>query len=888
VLVSSLYMDLSPSVCAPLICPFLFVLLSGNAFGSTVNCVNSSADVGAIQSAVNAGGAVSISGVCALGSAAISVGHSVVITGTGQLNSSGSYVFVIWSNSVSISGLTFNGAGLHLIGIPQQSEFLFTNNTIRNTNGNNGIVVDGILRTSNISRNIFYSIAPNGFAAATYTSLGFGECYSLGGCDTVGAGIVIYGGIDQTTIDNNSFDLIANDAMHIGWNLIAADASYFLTKNNDISYNTFSRVHRIGIEAQAIWSYPKCGINGAYSCDMSHDFSTNTTIKANYFHDPFLTYVESYAYSLAVWGDGQYINNAGIDNFMGGQTPGYGLEDMGNNVLTQGNVIAADYIAGATPHGWAAGIIYGAQAPGSIFTTQNNVLCGDAATTRNFGTEPNSSGTKVNQYNYISNSCPNAGGLTQSAITLAYVSPEVSATNGIWQLSVTSALPVRYVQFLLDGSITPIVTQEVQDVSTTFAADRKWMYHATVNASTLKAGSHAIVAKATDVAGTTQSVSQSFNGGSVSTPTLQVTPATLFFGSQTVGLAVNMTLTVTAKTGSVTINGVSISGSNSKDFVSTSACGAPVAAGLSCTINMRFRPSMVGVESASLSITDNASGSPHIVALSGTGVEVATPPPTTLLKSGVYNIQDASGNTIDVGWALNPQWRDGPFIYLYSYNSGASQQIAYTSSGQLQSVQSPGQYFYNDGGMLAIGPVGDTFSVSTSGNGYTIQDKTAGGLYVQTASAIGPPNKLSLSSTATVWSFPVVSTGSGSLATGKSYSFQDASSNTMDLGWALNPQWGDGPFVYLYSYNGGASQKLTYTASGQLQSAQSPGQYFYNDGGALAIGPSGDHFSIIPSGNGYTIYDSTVNLYVNTPGKISPPNRLTLSPTPTIWTAMLQ
>jgi hypothetical protein len=244
---------------------------------------------------------------------------------------------------------------------------------------------------------------------------------------------------------------------------------------------------------------------------------------------------------------------------------------------------------------------------------------------------------------------------------------------------------------------------------------------------------------------------------------------------------------------------------------------------------------------------------------------------------------------MDLGWALNPQWGDGPFVYLYSYNNGAGQQITYTSSGQLQSVQNPGQYLYNDGGFLAIGPVGDIFAITTSGSGYTIQDKTAGGLYVQTASAIGPFNKLSLSSAATVWTFHALATGGGgSLATGKSYNFQDASSNTMDVGWALNPQWGAGPFVYLYSYNNGSGQQITYTASGQLQPVQSPGQYFYDDGGALAVGPSGDRFSIVPSGNGYTIYDNTVNLYVNTSGKISPPNKLMLSTTPTVWTAMLQ
>ncbi len=243
---------------------------------------------------------------------------------------------------------------------------------------------------------------------------------------------------------------------------------------------------------------------------------------------------------------------------------------------------------------------------------------------------------------------------------------------------------------------------------------------------------------------------------------------------------------------------------------------------------------------------------------------------------------------MDVGWALNPQWGEAPYIYLYDYNGGASQQITLTSSGQLQSAESPGQYLYSDGGALALGPTGDTFAISSSGNGYTIQDKTAGGVYVNTASAIDPPNKLFLSSTPTVWMFSAVSTGGGSLATGKLYTFQDGYGNTMDLGWALNPQWGDAPYIYLYSYNDGPSQQITFTTTGQLQSGESPGQYLYSDGGVLALGAGGDTFSITSSGQGYTLYDSTVNLYVNTPGKTGPPNKLTLSSTPTIWTATLQ
>jgi hypothetical protein len=266
----------------------------------------------------------------------------------------------------------------------------------------------------------------------------------------------------------------------------------------------------------------------------------------------------------------------------------------------------------------------------------------------------------------------------------------------------------------------------------------------------------------------------------------------------------------------------------------------------------------------------------------------------TPLTAGNYNIKDPNtGDTMDLGWALNPQWgNNGPYVYLYNYNNGSSQQITFTSSGQLQSVQNPGEFFYNNGNALAVRSSGDTFSITASGNGYTIQDKTAGGLYVNTASVIDPPNKLSLSSTPTIWMFSALSTGGGggggaSLPSGK-YNFQDGFGNTIDLGWGLHPEWGFGTYVYLYSYNNGTSQQIVFTSSGQLQSVANTSQFVTNSGGFLSLGTTGDVFTITASGNGYTILDKTVGLYVNTPGAIDPPNKLALSSTPTVWMAKPQ
>jgi hypothetical protein len=44
-----------------------------------------------------------------------------------------------------------------------------------------------------------------------------------------------------------------------------------------------------------------------------------------------------------------------------------------------------------------------------------------------------------------------------------------------------------------------------------------------------------------------------------------------------------------------------------------------LATGANCTISITFRPTANGSRRASLSIADNAPGSPHTVALSGNG-----------------------------------------------------------------------------------------------------------------------------------------------------------------------------------------------------------------------------------------------------------------------------
>jgi hypothetical protein len=67
--------------------------------------------------------------------------------------------------------------------------------------------------------------------------------------------------------------------------------------------------------------------------------------------------------------------------------------------------------------------------------------------------------------------------------------------------------------------------------------------------------------------------------------------------------------------GAMTLRSIVASG----DFAETNTCGASVAAGANCTISVTFKPTAGGTRNGTLTITDNAPGSPHVVELTGTG-----------------------------------------------------------------------------------------------------------------------------------------------------------------------------------------------------------------------------------------------------------------------------
>lgn len=140
----------------------------------------------------------------------------------------------------------------------------------------------------------------------------------------------------------------------------------------------------------------------------------------------------------------------------------------------------------------------------------------------------------------------------------------------------------------------------------------------------------------------TSTVSLSGTGGGVAAAA--VTPNSLSFGSVATGSRSAVQTATVQNSGSAapTLSTISVSNTQFRITGGSCAAGGTVAAGGgSCTVLVDFGPTATGAASANLSIAHNASASPLLVALSGSGTVPAAPgaqlSPATLTWSQVIN-----------------------------------------------------------------------------------------------------------------------------------------------------------------------------------------------------------------------------------------------------------
>jgi len=136
-------------------------------------------------------------------------------------------------------------------------------------------------------------------------------------------------------------------------------------------------------------------------------------------------------------------------------------------------------------------------------------------------------------------------------------------------------------------------------------------------------------------------------GTSIPTPLVSVSPSSISFPSQYAGTSgLPQNVTVTNNGGSpLNITGVTASPS---DFGTLNACGSSLAAGASCVIGVFFDPTAGGSRTGTMTINDNGLGSPHTVALTGTGQDfsMTSPAPMVTVSAGqtaTYPVSVSSG-----------------------------------------------------------------------------------------------------------------------------------------------------------------------------------------------------------------------------------------------------
>jgi len=103
-------------------------------------------------------------------------------------------------------------------------------------------------------------------------------------------------------------------------------------------------------------------------------------------------------------------------------------------------------------------------------------------------------------------------------------------------------------------------------------------------------------------------------------PIASLSPTTLNFNGEAVGSSVSQPVTLTnTGTALLDIDSIAITGPDAEEFSQKNTCGTSLAANASCTITVTFTPTDIGNATASVSITDNAAGSPQTVPLPAAG-----------------------------------------------------------------------------------------------------------------------------------------------------------------------------------------------------------------------------------------------------------------------------
>ena len=138
------------------------------------------------------------------------------------------------------------------------------------------------------------------------------------------------------------------------------------------------------------------------------------------------------------------------------------------------------------------------------------------------------------------------------------------------------------------------------------------------------------------------------NGQAVaSAPNAALSPTNIAFPAQAIGTTSTAKTVALKNTGttSLAIAAIAIAGTNAGNFAQTHNCGSSLAIGASCSISVTFKPTASGARTATLSVTDNAAGSPQTVTLNGIST-TAKLSPTSLSFGTIAILTTSAARTV--------------------------------------------------------------------------------------------------------------------------------------------------------------------------------------------------------------------------------------------------
>jgi hypothetical protein len=122
--------------------------------------------------------------------------------------------------------------------------------------------------------------------------------------------------------------------------------------------------------------------------------------------------------------------------------------------------------------------------------------------------------------------------------------------------------------------------------------------------------------------------------GSGLSPAVGLSPASLTFSAQALGTSSTAQTVTLTNTGNapLSVSSVQVTG----DFAQTNKCPATLASNATCAVSITFTPRATGNRSGTLTISDNAQGSPQTLAVAGTGSDfgLTSSPKSNTVKAG--------------------------------------------------------------------------------------------------------------------------------------------------------------------------------------------------------------------------------------------------------------